>query len=428
MVRAILAAAVGTAILATPTGASAITDEEGNAAIQFNFQNPGARSLALGGAFLGLADDSTAAYTNPAGLIQLAQFEVSAEGRHISYDTEFVSGGEVEISPFDLGSLSSESADASVTNLSYLAVVWPHDNWAIAAYRQVSLDYKTSFNADGTLFAGTSALAVLPYSADVEISTVNYGLSGAYRIGNDFSVGISLIYSDFEVSSGTVRFQDDTPIFSTSQNGDDDDLAWNIGALWEINEHWQIGAVYRSDPEYSYSADLFDDTGSAAGFPKDVGFHAPDVFGVGVAFRPNDKWTITLDADLVAYSNLTDNIQSGFRADDDPRVPAEVGQLKVDDATEIHVGTEYTFLDMKHPLNVRIGYWYDPEHVVRFRGDPDIDVGNAVSNAVIFSTGDDESHFTGGFGWAFEKFQIDLAFDVSPRVDTYSLSGVYRFD
>lgn len=426
--KTVLAASIGFALLGIASSAGAITDEEGNAAIQFNFQNPGARSLALGGAFLGLADDSTAAYSNPAGLTQLAQFEVSVEGRHISYDTEFVTGGEVEVSPFGLQSLDVTSTDSSVDNLAYLAVVWPHDRWAIAAYRQVSLDYQTSFDADGTLIAGTSDFAVLPYSAEVDLDTVNYGLSGAFRIGDAFSVGISLIYSDFEVSSGTVRFQGGAPIFSTSQDGEDDDFAWNIGALWEITEHWQIGAVYRSDPEYSYSADLFDDTGSAEGFPKDVGFQTPDVFGVGVAFRPNENWTFTLDADRVSYSNLTDNIQSGFRADGDPRVPAEVGQLKIDDATEVHVGAEYTFLEMTHPLSIRVGYWSDPEHVVRFRGDPDTDVGNAVSNAVIFSTGDDESHFSGGIGWAFQSFQIDLAFDISSRVDTYSLSGVYRFD
>jgi hypothetical protein len=45
--------------------------------IPFDFLNPGARSLALGGAFTGLADDATVAFTNPAGLVQLSRPEVS---------------------------------------------------------------------------------------------------------------------------------------------------------------------------------------------------------------------------------------------------------------------------------------------------------------------------------------------------------------
>ena len=47
-----------TAVLAAAP-AFAITSDEVNAGIQFNFANPGARALGMGGAFLGLADDAT---------------------------------------------------------------------------------------------------------------------------------------------------------------------------------------------------------------------------------------------------------------------------------------------------------------------------------------------------------------------------------
>ncbi len=49
--------------------------------LEFSFSNPGARSLGFGGAFVALADDATAAYANPAGLVQLVEPEVSVEGR-----------------------------------------------------------------------------------------------------------------------------------------------------------------------------------------------------------------------------------------------------------------------------------------------------------------------------------------------------------
>ncbi|MDH3816848.1 MAG: hypothetical protein OEV48_20340, partial [Acidobacteriota bacterium] len=45
------------------------------------FANPGARSLALGGAFAAIADDATAAFANPAGLVQILRPEISAEIR-----------------------------------------------------------------------------------------------------------------------------------------------------------------------------------------------------------------------------------------------------------------------------------------------------------------------------------------------------------
>lgn len=49
--------------------------------LQFDFVNPGAKSLALGGAFAGVADDATASFANPAGLTLLLTPEVSGELR-----------------------------------------------------------------------------------------------------------------------------------------------------------------------------------------------------------------------------------------------------------------------------------------------------------------------------------------------------------
>ena len=53
--------------------------------VDFRFNNPGARSTAMGGAFIGLADDATAAYANPAGLTILTEPEISAEFKYGDY-------------------------------------------------------------------------------------------------------------------------------------------------------------------------------------------------------------------------------------------------------------------------------------------------------------------------------------------------------
>src|SRR5213078_79054 len=69
------------ALIAVPAAAQN-TDIESLSGLQFNFGNPGARSLGMGGAFLGLADDASAAEANPAGLTILRKPEVSIEGRN----------------------------------------------------------------------------------------------------------------------------------------------------------------------------------------------------------------------------------------------------------------------------------------------------------------------------------------------------------
>src|SRR3989338_2646899 len=51
----------------------------------------GARAIGMGGAFIAIADDATAASWNPAGLVQLEKPEISAVGsffyRHEEYDS-----------------------------------------------------------------------------------------------------------------------------------------------------------------------------------------------------------------------------------------------------------------------------------------------------------------------------------------------------
>src|ERR1700757_3116697 len=51
--------------------------EVGFSSIPFQFFPPGARSLAMGGTFVGIADDATAAASNPAGLVILTRPEAS---------------------------------------------------------------------------------------------------------------------------------------------------------------------------------------------------------------------------------------------------------------------------------------------------------------------------------------------------------------
>src|SRR5262245_33601788 len=78
------------------------TNHEVNAAIQFNFSNPGARSLAMGGSLTGLADDARAALTNPSALPLLPAPEISGEYRNFNFTTAYTSGGS-SITPSNQG-------------------------------------------------------------------------------------------------------------------------------------------------------------------------------------------------------------------------------------------------------------------------------------------------------------------------------------
>lgn len=421
-----LALLIGTALFGAMPAAHAITDEEGNASIQFSFVPPGARSLGMAGAFLGRADDATAAYTNPAGLTQLVQTEVSAEGRHISYGADYASGGSFTISPFDISNVDYDTAEDSVNGLAYFSVVWPQDRWSLAFYRHELVKYQVAYSLTRDLSAPETN--ILPYGTSIDLDVTNYGLSGAFKVSDRFSIGASVIYSDFELDSQASRPTASTP-FTSTQSGDDNDIAFNVGALFKLTDRLQLGVVFRDGPEFDAEADLFAiGSSSATGFPKPTEFNAPDIFGVGLSFQPSDSWIVTFDVNRVYYSDLTDGLNSGFRADDTTDLPS-IRPLQIDDGTELRLGAEYTFLEAARPFSLRGGVWRDPAHTISFQGVPVSDLdSNAISNAVIFSTGDDEMHYSIGAGMVFNRFQIDAALDFSDNVDTFSISGVLRFE
>ncbi len=426
--KKLLVLAVGAALLGSATTAFAITDEEGNASIQFNFSAPGARSLGMGGAFLALADDATAAFTNPAGLVQLASPEISMEIRQTEYDTQYVAGGTFTTNPFGTSGLAYGEASTDVRNISFLSWVIPMDGWSLALYRHEFLNFETAFGSVGPS-SSDSNLVVFPFGAAIDVETMVNGLSGAYKFSDQFSMGLSLNHYKFDIDSATVRVASPTSSviqFSTRQFGGDNAFGYNVGAQYKFNDQWQFGTVYRRAPKFSYQAARVNANGTVA-FVKDVTFDAPDVFGVGATWRPAEPVTISLDVNYISYSDLTSGgVESNFVLNDSGIQPS-LRPLGVDNGVEVRLGGEYTFTNFKNPFSLRAGVWQDPEHSIRFEGVPDGSSVDAIANAVLFSIGDSQTHYSAGFGWAFEKFQLDAAADFSDRVDTYSVSGVWRF-
>jgi long-subunit fatty acid transport protein len=427
--KKMLPLAIGAALLAATSSAFAITDEEGNASLQFNFSAPGARSLAMGGAFIGLADDATAAFSNPAGLVQLAAPEISMEYRSNDYTTEFVNGGSFSVDPFSNAGLTTAQTESEVSGVSYLSYVMPHEKWAVAVYRHEFLNFETSFRT-GVPTATDADLAVLPFSANIDVSIVNYGLAGAFQATDQLSLGMSINSYELDLASSTQRFasiNSSVVTFSTGQVGDDAGVGFSLGGQYRINDQWQLGLVYRMAPEFKYTASL---NSAATNLDKTAYFNAPDTFGIGAVYRPSDALTLALDVSQVFYSELTDEMQSNFRSDaaTSPEFQADVlDPLNIDDGVEVRLGAEYTLTELSTPFSIRAGIWRDPDHSIQYEGAPDSPFTDAYANAVLFSSGKAQTHFSVGFGWAFEKVQIDAAFDASDNNETMSISGVVRF-
>lgn len=224
-------------------------------AIKFNLSPPGARSLAMGGAFLGFADDATAAYTNPAGLTNLALggSEVAAEVRLTRFTTSFTDRGhyptfpEFTQPPTLLGQdtvagLPPGEAESETSGLSFVSYgyVLP-GGLTLAVYRHELANFRGGFESQGPFNDYPSEQAfeavmndsppppppidstqdfcdedsgvgvncdfyrVLPRRVSAELTIVNYGISAAYAFdlpplkGLESSLSLGLGLSLYEL-------------------------------------------------------------------------------------------------------------------------------------------------------------------------------------------------------------------------------------
>lgn len=435
----------------------------GLSGIPFSFGPVGARALGMGNAFIGIADDATAAEANPAGLTILTRPEISVQGRYSDYEVQTADilavqsiadmnfwreqagapplGVNDELGNAFTGDPFPTLSDDS-TNVAFASYVQPYSLWVLSlyyqqstafkgqstfsAYNDVQVDlYETTRQFDATLESYGASIAVLltehvAFGFGVRQTTLDVTAIDSIRISyyNDIEFDIGLQPG---ASLADVRGLDLDDEFDSSfiLEDDDSDITFNAGLLFNPNGTFSVGLVYKTGGEYRFDARLaqglrvrapsqgveFEETAEEA-FSETI--EVPDFAGIGLAWRVSERLMISFDADWIEYSVL----QSGLF--DDPETPDFVRQQleEVDDEIEYHLGLEYTFfLGQKNlPLSLRAGAWTDNDH------------------DGIAAIDSDQIHYTAGVGWAVtEGFQIDLAAHVADTVTEGLLSLVYRF-
>src|SRR5262249_55080708 len=173
------------------------SNAEINSGIQFNFSSPGARSLSLGGAFLGLADDATAAYTNPAGLTNLTRPELSAEGRRFEYKSSFISAGNAGGEPSGRGQDKfSEPIFAephtTTNSFSFGSIVYPVWRLSLAVYWHELANYETSVRTNGAFYGPgfPDRSRLLPMIGSIDLRITSVGGAIGFPVTRPFLTGV----------------------------------------------------------------------------------------------------------------------------------------------------------------------------------------------------------------------------------------------
>ncbi|GAC1428837.1 MAG: hypothetical protein NVSMB68_00950 [Thermoanaerobaculia bacterium] len=266
------------------------TDIEALSGLQFNFGNPGARSLGMGGAFLGLADDASAAEANPAGLTILRKPEVSLEARNYQETQLFTTSGtfpDVVRTPFTHYSqrvvVSFASAVYPIKNKFTVGlyyheplknsgggIVFPKFNQTTGKLETKTPNFYLP-TAGGEPISQASCLtlrqqtknpaACLEYRVDPFISALDvrqrtFGLAGAWQVLPTLSIGANARFQTFREGAFTFRFNPDTfdaknvTVQATAHASGADvkltqehDINFGLGFKWEPSDKFSLGAV-----------------------------------------------------------------------------------------------------------------------------------------------------------------------------------------
>jgi long-subunit fatty acid transport protein len=395
-----------------------------------NVVGSGARALGMGGAFIAVADDATAASWNPGGLTQLERPELSFVYSWKWFTESFTRTPRV--SPDD-------GFEADIDEINYLSFAFPIP-WTIAGRNLVlSLNYQRKYDFDRSLdfrarVFGRNAEALYDIDYDQEGSLSAISPAFGFEITDQLSIGMvmniwnSALVPDnqWEITTkrrGILRVFGGGAIgmpafgqYNTYEKFEDvEGINYTFGVLFKPTDRLSLGAVYHTaysiDAKYTRMTRLRNPYGIDS-YESDVRIEWPDAIGMGIAYRfPNDKLTLSLDVTRRDWDNFVQIDRrgglAGMRIDplrrlEQNRVSPITGLAKWqsphDPTYTVRLGGEYVFVEPKRARqnylpSLRAGLFYDPEPaggrkdtwwgVSRGSGKPDDYFGVTIGGGVL---------------------------------------------
>jgi len=366
----------------------------------------GARALGMGGAFIAVADDATAASWNPGGLIQLETPEVSMVGAYFN---------RVEDNTFGTNHEASGEESISEKRINYLSAAYPFSFWGhnmIASVNYQNLyDFTREWNFPLMQASGNLSLNQnVAYKQEGSLSAL--GIAYCVQITPNFSFGLTfnvwkdgLYPNEWQqkiLQSGSGIYVGNPFIFE-SKSYDKYSFSGfnaNVGILWNVNDKITIGAVVKTP----FEADLrhestFNSSIHYPGVPaadsttsiasaEDETLDMPMSYGIGFAYRFSDEFTASIDIYRTEWDDYILTDSNGNKTS--PISGESISDSDIDPTHQIRMGAEYLFIKPNYVIPLRGGIFYDPAPA---EGSPDDFYGISF-----------------GSGIAYKRFIFDIAY------------------
>lgn len=346
-----------------------------------NLNGNGSKAIAMGGAFVGLADDFSAVFWNPAGLTQMEEASLSF------FVTNIIPDGGYK---FDL--LGIDAEPESKTYFSGAAGFFKplSDKVVVGLYAYVPSALGVTWNgadlvnlSDGMVYDWETMLAIITVSPTIAVKVsdtlslgasfnINYGLSKLHRPG----------LGQYEEDLSGVAF------------------GATIGMLFKPVDKFSIGLTYKTPMKAKLKGDVIMAGAPLLGLPDtDEGEREADWpmwLGTGIAFKPNEKLTFTADVQYTNWKKMEGIPMSFTNAgwilffEDGANL-----ELEWKDTVQIRLGMEYK---VSPKFALRAGYYSDPSP-------------SPKSTQTILLPEIPYNFITAGFGYNTAKITLDFSIE-----------------
>ncbi len=376
----------------------------------FTIQGTGSRAVGLGGSFLALADDATAVSFNPAGLAQLLAPEFSLVTESLQREQSF-RGFKSGIEEFG----DTSNKDNRFAPLFFSATV-PFRAGSrtvvvtLAYQRVVDFNFDSDRNLDVRATPG-GALRRVSNSVNQDGAINIWSLGVGTEVTPRLLVGASLNLwrGEWDLRSRQ-GFNDSSAFFDILQNNQFRGVNVNAGVLWR-SDRFNVGLAYRSGFRADYRIDgrfaALDEAGRPVVFPAQKGqldLTWPDAIGLGLAWKPHDRFTVTADSVRTRWSGAVLRGSFVTQGEEGPEIDLSLDganffdylkSSRIPDTKDLRGGVEWiAFLGDSLVLPLRVGYFREPQPLVdRRTGQQRILKG-----------------FTLGLGLKFKALTLDLAY------------------
>jgi long-chain fatty acid transport protein len=351
----------------------------------------GAAAMAMGGAFIAVANDPSAVFHNPAGIAFL-------KGTQASVGTTLIfpkSSLTLTNWPYTTQRLWNQKSQVFYPSTFYLT-------HSLSDRVTLGFGFFSPYGL-GAEWPKENPLRYLGYKDDMK--TFFFNPTIAVKLADNLSVGVGVSYIYSTVEFRNTELEDFTAYklgkydVQASLKGNGNSWAFNAGVLYKSNK-LSLGLNWRSAFDIDFEGDLNLDT---SGLPAPLQalvpasatgkttFKFPSILGLGVAYNVTDKLLLSGDVHFVFWSRF-DKYVITF---DNPNLPTMEIEENFKDSYLLRGGLQY-MISPKFAL--RTGIIYDQTPQPKATADPLLPDASRVA-------------LTAGFGWKLVKnVALDFTF------------------